>query len=292
VRADGLLWIAIPCIAVGLWLAHDGFQSPAVVASARQPSQLLLRLQDYLVQADLERWTPWRVLLLCIVSASFGGVLVGWAGWGLATIVAVLAGLVAPLLWIQARHGAVYAQTRQGLATALAQLAESLVAGHTIERGAQGLAEDGPPRLRPYFAQFCHDVDELDLQRAALRLREGLADPVSDLFVAGLLLHVQLGGDDFRPMLGELEKMTRDQQSIRDRLAGLRTRLKFSAYILLAAPVFILVTLRSWSPVVSAFFDSPDGVVVLVVSALVMIAGYLLTLYLGRLPGDERVLVR
>jgi len=52
------------------------------------------------------------------------------------------------------------------------------------------------------------------------------------------------------------------------------------------------VTLRSWSPVVSAFFDSPDGVVVLVVSALVMIAGYLLTLYLGRLPGDERVLVR
>lgn len=93
-------------------------------------------------------------------------------------------------------------------------------------------------------------------------------------------------------MLGELEKMTRDQQSIRDRLAGLRTRLKFSAYILLAAPVFILVTLRSWSPVVSAFFDSPDGVVVLVVSALVMIAGYLLTLYLGRLPGDERVLVR
>lgn len=103
-RADGLLWIAIPCIAVGLWLAHDGFQSPAVVASARQPSQLLLRLQDYLVQADLERWTPWRVLLLCIVSASFGGVLVGWAGWGLATIVAVLAGLVAPLLWIQARR--------------------------------------------------------------------------------------------------------------------------------------------------------------------------------------------
>ena len=83
-RADGLLWIAIPFIAVGLWLAHDGFQSPAVVASQR-PSQLLLRLQDYLVQADLERWTPWRVLLLSVVSASFGGLLVGWAGWGLAT---------------------------------------------------------------------------------------------------------------------------------------------------------------------------------------------------------------
>jgi len=51
--------------------------------------------------------------------------------------------------------------------------------------------------------------------------------------------------------------------------------------------VFILVALRSWSPVVSAFLDSPDGVVALVVSALAMIAGYLLTLYLGRLPGAE-----
>jgi len=85
VGTDGLLWIAIPVIAVGLWLAHDGFQSPAVVVSQR-PSQLLLRLQDYLVQADLERWTPWRVLLLSVVSASFGGLLVGWAGWGWAGV--------------------------------------------------------------------------------------------------------------------------------------------------------------------------------------------------------------
>ena len=203
VRADGLLWIAIPCIAVGLWLAHDGFQSPAVVRSARRPSQLLLRLQDYLVQADLERWTPWRVLLLCVVSASFGGVLVGWAGWGLATIVAVLVGLVAPLLWIQARHGTVIRPdpSRVGHRSGATRGEPGRRPHHRARRARSGRGR--PAAATAVLCSVLPRRDELDLQRAALRLRDGLADPVSDLFVAGLLLHIQLGGDDFRPMLAE-----------------------------------------------------------------------------------------
>jgi tight adherence protein B len=292
VRLDGFLWLAIPLVAVGLWLVHDALQRRGVPAP-RPPSRVLLRLQDYLVQADLERWTPWRLLVVCALSATCvaaGVQLV--VGWPLATLVSLLVGALAPLLWIQTRHGRIQAETRQGLAIALAQLAGSLAVGHTVERGAQTLATDGPMRLRPYFAQFCRDTDELDLGRAALRLRDRLADPVADLFVAGLQLHVELGGDDFRPMLGQLEKMTRAQQSIRDQVAAARVRLKYSAYVLVAAPVVILLVLRSWSPVVSAYFDSPEGMVVLLVCALAMIAGYLLMLYLGRLPGEERVLVR
>ena len=226
VRLDGLLWLAVPLIAIGLWLVHDGLQRRPP-RPPRRPSQVLLRLQDYLVQADLERWTPRRLLVVCLISAIWVGACVQLVlGWPLATIAAVPLGSIVPVLWVQARHGRVQAQTRQGLATALGQLAGSLAVGHTIERGAQALATDGPPRLRPYFAQFRQDVDELDLGRAALRLRDRLADPVADLFVAGLLLHVELGGDDFRPMLAQLEKMTRAQQSIRDQIAAARARLK------------------------------------------------------------------
>jgi Flp pilus assembly protein TadB len=110
--------------------------------------------------------------------------------------------------------------------------------------------------------------------------------------VAGLLLHVELGGDDFRPMLGQLEKMTRAQQAIRDQVAAARARLRFSAYVLVAAPVVILLVLRSWSPVVATFFDSAEGMVALLVCTLCVIGGYCLMLYLGRMPGEERVLVR
>ena len=67
---------------------------------------------------------------------------------------------------------------------------------------------------------------------------------------------------------------------------------KCSAYVLVAAPVLILLVLRSWSPVVATFFDSAEGMVALLVCTLCVIGGYCLMLYLGRMPGEERVLVR
>ncbi len=291
-KLDGLLWLAVPLVAVGLWLAHDGLQHREQLRLP-QTSRLLPRLQDYLVQADLDGWTPWRVLVVCLMSGVLARFLAqALLNWSLATIVVTLLGVLGPMRWIQTRHARVHAETRQGLATALGQLAESLAVGQTIERGARTLAGEGPVRLRPHFAQFCGDAETQDLGRAAVRFRDRLADPVVDLFVAGLLLHVELGGDDFRPMLGQLEKMTRAQQAIRDQVAAARARLRFSAYVLVAAPVLILLVLRSWSPVVAVFFDSAEGMATLFVCALCLIGGYCLMLYLGRMPGEERVLVR
>jgi Flp pilus assembly protein TadB len=291
-KLDGLLWLAVPLVAVGLWLAHDGLQHREQLALPRTPN-LFPRLQDYLVQADLDGWTARRLLSVCLLSGTLTGVLAqALLGWPLATVVASVVGVLGPVRWVQTRHARVHAETRAGLAAALGQLAESLAVGQTIERGAQTLAREGPVRLRAHFAQFCGDAESQDLGRAAVRFRDRLADPVVDLFVAGLLLHVELGGDDFRPMLGQLEKMTRSQQAIREEVAATRARLRFSAYVLVAAPVLILLVLRSWSPVVAAFFDSAEGMETLLVCALCLIGGYMLMLYLGRLPTEERVLVR
>jgi len=291
VKLDGLLWLAVRLVAVGLWLAHDGLQHREQLALPKT-SRLLPRLQDYLVQADLDGWTPWRVLVVCLLSGVLAGFLAQAVSWPLATVVTSLLGVLGPVRWVQTRHARVHAETRAGFAAALGQLAESLAVGQTIERGARTLAREGPERLRSHFAQLCADAESQDLGRAAVRFRDRLADPVVDLFVAGLLLHVELGGDDFRPMLGQLEKMSRAQQAIRDQVAAARARLRFSAYVLVAAPVVILLLLRSWSPVVAVFFDSAEGMVALFVCALCMIGGYCLMLYLGRLPGEERVLVR
>src|SRR5207245_158617 len=118
-------------------------------------------------------------LLVCLFSALWVGACVQLVvGWPLATIVAGLLGAIAPVKWIQGWHGRVHTETRQGLATALSQLAGSLAVGHTIERGAHTLAKDGPPRLQPHFAQFCRDLDDQDMASAAVHLRDGLADPV------------------------------------------------------------------------------------------------------------------
>jgi hypothetical protein len=80
-RADGAAWLALPLIAVGLWLVHDGLQGGAV-AAPRRPSALAGRIQDYLVQADLERWTPWRVLVLCLVAPMWPGCSSSWRSPG------------------------------------------------------------------------------------------------------------------------------------------------------------------------------------------------------------------
>jgi Flp pilus assembly protein TadB len=84
----------------------------------------------------------------------------------------------------------------------------------------------------------------------------------------------------------------RAQIALRGRLAAARGRLYLSARILALLPLGLLVYLRWSSPTAARAYQTAIGQEVLAGAALVIVVGYVATLWLARLDEDERVLVR
>jgi tight adherence protein B len=289
-----MIWLGVATLTVGLWLLHAGLQAPSGgTPRPRRASGTRLRLQDWLVQAGLERWTPTVLVVLWLASTVLCALVARAVfGWPLFTGLAGLFGLVWPILWLRARHARRRAEIQQGLADLLAHLRTSLGQGYGVTRGLQALSEDGPERLRPHLAQLLLDADEASLVWAVRRFGDRLADPVVDLVCAALELHAELGGNSLSKMLAQLEQMVRVRLSIQDRVRATRARVLYGATIVVAWPLIALALLRWLQPDAARFYETPGGQLLLLVCAVVMCGGYLWMLWLGKLPGQERVLVR
>ena len=286
------IWLAVGLVAVGIWVAHDGLVRP-IRAAPRHASRTLERLQDVLVQAGLERATLTSVLLLCLAAGLLAGLLSHLlTGWPLMDLAAGVGAAVVPLAWLRGRHARQRAAIQRALPEALDQLRDALASGLSMDRALHGLAEQGPQALRPYFARFRTEVGHLKFDTAVERLRDRLADPVFDLVASALLLYNEVGGVRFRACLDQLAASLRADLSSRDRVQAARARTMYSARILAAVPVVLLLLLRWWSPSAARAFDGPVGQLLLGGCALAIAAGYLGMLWLARLPSDDRVLVR
>lgn len=286
------LWFALGLVGAGIWLAHDGLTRPSV-AAPRAPSRTLLRLQDWLVQAGLEGVTPRTVAVVCLAGSLLGGLAAhALLGWPLADLVGVLAGSLAYPLWLRARHARHRARVQHALPEAIDRLRDALASGLTLDRAFQGLAEDGPEALRPLVRQFCAELRYVPFEEAVEHLRDRLADPSFDLVAGALQLHDEVGGQRFRACLGQLAEALRADLAMRDRLAATRARIVYSARLLALVPALLLVLLRWWSPLAAQTFDDAFGQILLAACALAVAGGYAAMLWMARLPGDDRVLVR
>jgi tight adherence protein B len=287
-----ILWLALVLVGAGIWFAHDGLTRLGG-AAPRPPSRTLLRLQDVLVQAGLERATPLSVVLLCLALGLAAGLLSHVVvGWPLVDLALALGTGLMPLAWLRSRHARQRAVVQRALPAALDQLRDALASGLSMDRGLRGLAEQGPEPLRPYFSQFCAEVGHLKFADAVERLRDRLADPVFDLAASALLLHDEVGGMRFRACLDQLAVSLRADLAGRDRLQAARARTVYSARILAGVPAALLLLLRWWSPAAAHAFDGPVGQLLLGGCAMAIAGGYASMLWLARLPDDDRVLVR
>src|SRR6185312_4118819 len=93
-------------------------------------------------------------------------------------------------------------------------------------------------------------------------------------------------------VLDGLAEATRAQLRILHEMRALQGRTVLSARIVAAAPVVALIGLRATNPRYLGVFDSVTGQLVLLGCAVSIVLGYLAMLYLTRLPGQRRVLVR
>jgi Flp pilus assembly protein TadB len=93
-------------------------------------------------------------------------------------------------------------------------------------------------------------------------------------------------------VLDRLADATRAQLRIQQEVRAQQGRTVLSARIVAAAPLVALVGLRAANPRYLSIFDSLWGQLVLIGCAVSIAIGYGAMLYLTRLPGQRRVLVR
>ena len=115
----------------------------------------------------------------------------------------------------------------------------------------------------------------MPLAEATERLPERV--PVAEARFFSIVISIQSrSGGSLAETLSNLSKVLRDRQKMFDKIKALSSESKASAYIIAALPVVVVAALAVVSPAyISLLFTEQTGHVVLVVCALLMIAGTL-----------------
>jgi tight adherence protein B len=282
-----LLSLALGC---GVYLTFDGLVRP------RERLFGPLRLhtaREFLIRAGLHDVTARD---FCLFSIAAGGVsaLVAqlFLGWGAVSGLIGGLGLLAPYAYYVRRHDRRRSAIQDALVEAIEQLRDAIRTGLSVQDALGGLARTGPEALRAEFASLSRDARLLGFDSALAAMRDRLADPVFDVVACSLAINDRLGGRLVSQVLDRLAEATRAQLRIEHEVRALQGRTVLSARIVAAAPLIALVGLRASNPRYLAIFDSLWGQMVLLGCAASIALGYAAMLYLTRLPGQRRVLVR
>ena len=277
-------------LASGVYLTFEGLARP----HARRFGPVRLHaLTEFLVRAGLYDVTPRDFLLFSVASGALAAVLAQlFLGWDIVSVLAGGLGMLAPCAYYLRRHDRRRSDVQDALVEAIEQLRDAMRTGLSVPEALAGLARTGPTVLRAEFAGLTRDARLVGFDVALGAMRDRLADPVFDVVASALVINDRLGGRQVSQLLDHLAEATRAQLRIQHEVRAHQGRTVLSARIVAAAPVVALVGLRATNPRYLSIFDSGWGQMVLLGCALSIALGYLAMLYLTRLPGQRRVLVR
>lgn len=254
-------------------------------------SNLMDRLRDDLIRVGLDSVPPIAVPGL---SAGFG--LVVAAGlWAVssAVIPASAMGLAASAVPYLVLRGAARRRTtemREVWPEAVDYINSAIRAGLSLPEALVQLGHKGPEELRPAFIEFAKDYQASgDFASSLDRLKVRLSDPIGDRIVEALRITRDVGGTDLGSLLRTLSAFLREDARTRAELEARQSWTVNAARLALVAP-WLVLALMSTRPQAAQAYDSPAGLVMIVVGAAVSIAAYRVMLVIARLPQDERVL--
>lgn len=277
-------------MAAGLYLGYEGVVHPRQRASG--PDRLHA-LQEFLIRAGLHDVTPRDFLLFSLGAGILAGLFAQlFLGWGVVSALVGSVGLLAPYAYYVRRHDQRRAVVQAALIEAIEQLRDGIRTGLSVPEALAGLARTGPPALRAEFTTLAREARLLGFEGGLSSMRDRLADPVFDVVAAALAINDRLGGRQVSQVLDRLADAARAQLRIQQEVRAQQGRTVLSARVVAAAPLVALVGLRATNPAYLSVFDSVWGQMVLVGCAASVVLGYAAMLYLTRLPGQQRVLIR
>jgi tight adherence protein B len=277
-------------LAGGVYFTFDGLVRPRATGLG---SPRLRAAREFLIRAGLHDVTARDFALFSFASALVAAVLAHvLLGWAIVSGLAGLVGLLGPYAYYVRRHDRRRAAVQDALVEAIEQLRDAIRTGLSVQEALSGLARTGPEVLRTEFAMLSREARLLGFEAALTAMRDRLADPVFDIVACALAINDRLGGRLVSQVLERLAEATRAQLRIEQEVRAHQARTVLSARIVAAAPVVALVGLRATNPHYVAIFDGVWGQMVLIACAAGVALGYAAMLYLTRLPGQRRVLVR
>jgi len=272
--------------ALGLLLLFDGLTT----RERRRKSPLLRRLDRLADESGMQSMTGVRLIGASVASGLAVYIVV--AALTSSSIESVVTSAVAaslPVATARARRRRRLRRFREAWPDAIAILISGIRAGVSLPESCLSLVIRGPRELQPGFAAFTSTYRSSGSFRAGLtRLAAEMADPVADRVVTALVLAHEVGGTDLVRVLRTLGDFVREDLKVRQEIEARWSWTVTAARVAAAAPWLVLV-MMSTRPETAMAYNSPSGVVVILIGAAATGLGYALMLRAARLPTERRL---
>jgi tight adherence protein B len=210
---------------------------------------------------------------------------------GTPRIALVPAGAVAllPRAYFARRRAARLRRVQEAWPDGLRDVLASISAGRSLTQALTSVATTGPAALQEAFARFPLLARMLGTVPALEIVKEELSDPVSDRVLEVLLLAHERGGRIVSEILGDLIVATTKDLKVLDEIETEGLEMKINARAVLVMPWFVLVALTLRDGPFRDFYQSPAGLLVVVVGAALSVFGAWLIGRLSRRQTEQRV---
>jgi tight adherence protein B len=210
---------------------------------------------------------------------------------GTPLIALVPAGAVAllPRAYFARRRAARLRRVQEAWPDGLRDVLASISAGRSLTQALTSVATTGPVALEEAFARFPLLARMLGTVPALEIVKEELSDPVSDRVLEVLVLAHERGGAIVSEILGDLVVATTKDLKVLDEIETEGLEMKINARAVLVMPWFVLVALTLRDGPFRDFYQSPAGLLVVVVGAALSAFGAWLIGRLSRRQTEQRV---
>ncbi|MBA3629541.1 MAG: type II secretion system F family protein [Actinobacteria bacterium] len=272
--------------ALGLLLLFDGLTT----RERRRKSPLLRRLDRLADESGMQSMTGVRLIGASVASGlAVYFVVAALTSSSIESVVISAVAASLPVATARARRKRRLRRFREAWPDAIAILISGIRAGVSLPESCLSLVIRGPRELQPGFAAFTSTYRSSGSFRAGLtRLAAEMADPVADRVVTALVLAHEVGGTDLVRVLRTLGDFVREDLKVRQEIEARWSWTVTAARVAAAAPWLVLV-MMSTRPETAMAYNSPSGVVVILIGAAATGLGYALMLRAARLPTERRL---
>jgi len=220
---------------------------------------------------------PVTFLMIILISGLIG-IVIGGRASGLGAAFFMVAGWLAPFLWLRRKQKKRLTEFETQLPDAIDMLVSAMKAGYSFQAATQFIGEEMIPPLGPEFGRF-YDEQRLGVDvRTALVGMQGRLDSLDlKMFVTAVLIQRETGGN-LGEVLSNLADLIRQRIAMRGQIQTLIAEPKLSARFLAVLPVIVFMVLTLMNP---HFFDAMTaeggiGRLVLTTSAIMVVIGYMI----------------
>jgi tight adherence protein B len=246
-------------------------------AAAAKAKKAKTSLTARLRQAQLN-WGKKTYYGVCLIVAVVVGLLIAASRLGTLPAVGfgIAGGLFLPHWYVNFKRRRHFKKFTANLADAVDVVVRGVKVGLPLTECFKIVAREARSPVKEQFQLIVEDqLVGMPLADATERLPERI--PIVEARFFSIVISIQSrSGGSLAETLGNLSKVLRDRQKMFDKIKALSSESKASAYIISALPLVVVGALAVVSPdYISLLFTDQTGHIVLVVCALLMIAGTL-----------------